>query len=354
MPSARPSPAAPAAVGVGDGVEADVAEARLALADQDRRAVDQDAVDQIGGEEGGGGGRSAFDQQVVDVMKSVHILRRRQHFPALDRLAAGQQGAARRSVLEPGQADVEPRRVGEIGAAPDQDHVAVGALEMDVGAGILAGDPFRFARGQRDLAVDRQRQLERDARAAEREPGEIAGHACGARPRRRRRSSTLIPAACEALRSPARRCAGRDPRSRRRRGRSRPRRSARSRSGRARCDGRRARGWCRASRRFAFSPASASATASAWGRPPGCGRAAADDLRRPATITQPTLGLGAVGRARASPSAIASAIQLGVTQCRAASRASGTGAAALLARGVALGLVLLLVGDDLGVGAVGR
>ena len=99
----------PAAMGVGDRVEPDIAEARLALADQDRRAVDQDAVDQIGGEEGGRGGRSALDQQVVDVMKSIDILRRRKGFPALDRFAAGQQRAARRPLLEPRQADVELR-----------------------------------------------------------------------------------------------------------------------------------------------------------------------------------------------------------------------------------------------------
>ena len=40
---------APAAVGVGDRIEADIAEARLALADDDRRAVDQDPVDQVFG-----------------------------------------------------------------------------------------------------------------------------------------------------------------------------------------------------------------------------------------------------------------------------------------------------------------
>ena len=41
------------------------------------------------------------------------------------------------------------------------------ALQMDVRARVLAGDPFALARRKRDLAVDRQRELERDARAAE-------------------------------------------------------------------------------------------------------------------------------------------------------------------------------------------
>ena len=83
-------------------------------------------------EEGGRGRRSALDQQVVDVMKSIHILRISKGFPAIDRLAASQQRAARRRVLKPGQPHVEPRLVGEVGAAADQDHVAVRALEMDV------------------------------------------------------------------------------------------------------------------------------------------------------------------------------------------------------------------------------
>src|SRR3954470_19221999 len=65
----------PPAVGVGNGVEADIAEARLALADDDRGAVDQDPVDQIFAEEGGRRRRPAFDQQLVDVMKSRYIPR---------------------------------------------------------------------------------------------------------------------------------------------------------------------------------------------------------------------------------------------------------------------------------------
>ena len=38
---------APAAVGVGDGLEADIAEARLPFADDDRGPVDQDPVDEV-------------------------------------------------------------------------------------------------------------------------------------------------------------------------------------------------------------------------------------------------------------------------------------------------------------------
>ncbi len=176
----------PAAVRVGDRVEADIAERRLALADDDRRPVDQDAIDQILGQEGGRGGRSALDQQVVDVMKSAHILRISKDFPTVHRVAASQQRAPRRAPFQAWQAHVEPGLVGEIGAAADQDHVRMRALEVDVAARVLARDPFQFAGGQRDLAVDRQRELQRDSRpselqarepAGERPPGRLAAHA---------------------------------------------------------------------------------------------------------------------------------------------------------------------------------
>ncbi len=54
-------------MGVGEVSEADIADRGLAVADQDRRPVDEHPVDEIGGEEGRGGGRSALGQQVVDV-----------------------------------------------------------------------------------------------------------------------------------------------------------------------------------------------------------------------------------------------------------------------------------------------
>ena len=54
-------------MGVGERLEADRRNAGLALADQDRRAVDEQPVDQVGGEEGGGGLGPALDQQIVDV-----------------------------------------------------------------------------------------------------------------------------------------------------------------------------------------------------------------------------------------------------------------------------------------------
>ncbi len=136
---------APAAVRVGDRVEPDIAERGLALADDDRRAIDQDAVDQILGEKGRRGGRPALDEEIVDVMKPVHILRISKGFPALDRFAASEQRAPRRELFKPGQPDVERGPVGEPGAATNENHVAMRPLEMDVAPRVLAGDPFRFA-----------------------------------------------------------------------------------------------------------------------------------------------------------------------------------------------------------------
>ena len=153
------------------------AERRLALADQDRRAVDEQPVDQIGGEEGGGGLGAALDQQVVDVGEGADRLRAAKPGAAVDGRAGGEQGPARRAVLEARQAHVEPRLVRLVGAAADQDHVAAGAFEMGVGARFLAGDPFAFAGGQRDPAVDRHGELQRDIGTAEPDAGEEAGHA---------------------------------------------------------------------------------------------------------------------------------------------------------------------------------
>src|SRR6476661_872647 len=111
----------PAAMGVGEADEADMADRLLALADQDRRAVDQHAVDQVGGEEGGGGGGAAFDQQIVDVMKPAHRLGLGERRPTFAGLAAGEQGATWGPFLEPRQPHVELRLVGVISAAPDED-----------------------------------------------------------------------------------------------------------------------------------------------------------------------------------------------------------------------------------------
>ena len=50
---------------LGEVGQADVAERCLARADQDRRAVEQEPVDQVGPQEGGGRLRTALDEEVV-------------------------------------------------------------------------------------------------------------------------------------------------------------------------------------------------------------------------------------------------------------------------------------------------
>ncbi len=96
-------------------------------------------------------------------------------FPSFDRRTASQQGPPRRAFLKPRKPNVEPRLVGEIGAAPDEDHVRMRPLQMDMPPGIFASDPLRFARWKRDLAVDRQRELQSDPRSTQPEARQIAG-----------------------------------------------------------------------------------------------------------------------------------------------------------------------------------
>ncbi len=109
-------------------------------------------------------------------MKSIDIPRIRKHFPAVDRLAASKDRAARRPVLQPWKAYIEPGRVGLIGTAPHQDHVGLRAFQMDVLSCVLARDPFALAGGQRNLAVNGERQLQRDSGAPEPLTGQPAGH----------------------------------------------------------------------------------------------------------------------------------------------------------------------------------
>ena len=50
----------------GERIEAELRDHILARADRERRAIPEQAIDQIGREKGGGGPRPAFDEQVID------------------------------------------------------------------------------------------------------------------------------------------------------------------------------------------------------------------------------------------------------------------------------------------------
>jgi len=63
-------------VRVGQVAEADIAERGLAAADQDRRAVEQQPVDQIRGEERRRYGRAALDEDMVDGGEGGDVVRR--------------------------------------------------------------------------------------------------------------------------------------------------------------------------------------------------------------------------------------------------------------------------------------
>ena len=52
---------------LGEAGEADIAQRAAARPDQDRRAIQQQAIDQIGGEEGRCRASAAFDQDVIDI-----------------------------------------------------------------------------------------------------------------------------------------------------------------------------------------------------------------------------------------------------------------------------------------------
>ena len=147
-------------VAVWDRSSSIVPQAAIVLAPQ----ADQDSIGEVFGEEGGRGRRSALNQQLIDVMKSIDILRISKGFPSLDRVATRKQRSPRRAFFEPRQANVESRPIRKKSAASNQDHVRMGTFQVDVPPRVLACDPFALARGQCDLPVDRQRKLQRDAR----------------------------------------------------------------------------------------------------------------------------------------------------------------------------------------------
>jgi hypothetical protein len=81
-------------------------------------------------------------------------------------VTAAEHDAARAARLQAGQADIEPRCVGAHRACADQDGIAARAFEMRVRARGIAGDPAAAAIGHRDAAVERGCELERHMRAA--------------------------------------------------------------------------------------------------------------------------------------------------------------------------------------------
>ena len=167
--------------------------------DDDRRLVPEQAVDQIGGDEGGGDRGTALDQDSGDTLpgerrqgparlhaSALHLGRdkdhgtRRRQGPGAGRIgpldgddpkrhpaggggeaAAGRQtqpriehDADRRAALHPLEPAVEQRVVGERGAGADQDRVVRGAVEMGAPPRRRAGDPARRPRRRRDPAVE--------------------------------------------------------------------------------------------------------------------------------------------------------------------------------------------------------
>ena len=89
-------------MGGGEVRQADITDRGAAGADQDGGAVDEEAVDQVCREKGCCRAGAAFDEEVVDVGEVVDVLGAGEPEPADRRVAAGEQGAPRRTVFESG------------------------------------------------------------------------------------------------------------------------------------------------------------------------------------------------------------------------------------------------------------
>ena len=188
----------------------------------------------------------------------------------------------------------QPRIVGEHGADADQHRIVRVAQAHHVGARRVAGDPLRLAGDGGDLAVERDRRLERERRAA---------RACAQRQERPVRALALRRAARRRVTAIAARAAGRcdaaavagdrildadhDARDARVAHDRRARRRAAVVVARLEVDvERRAAAPCRRASR---------ARRSRRGRCPGPGaRPRRSPCRARSTITQPTIGFGAV------------------------------------------------------------
>ena len=208
----------------------------------------------------------------------------------------------RAAVVHPEVADVQARVVAPHRAGADQHRVGLGAHQVHLGAGARPGDPAALAGAGGDPAVERGGELQGQHRPPGRQPAEEAAvdrHRLGGEAADLDRD----PGGAQRLDAARRLPAGPGPRSRRRRGRPRRPPAPRRRAGSRRC-GRRARASRRPWRRGRASPASASATVSACGRPPAPVRPR-PTTASPCTRMQPTVGFGQVcpSPRRASPSA---------------------------------------------------
>lgn len=107
----------------GEVGQSDVAECRHAAADHDWRAVEQQAIDESGPQERGGGLRTAFDQKVVHLFKVGNGRGITQDLPTVVTPATREEDTTRGSVLKPRQSYVQLRRINLIRAAPDKDRL---------------------------------------------------------------------------------------------------------------------------------------------------------------------------------------------------------------------------------------
>ena len=207
----------------GQVVQADVPDRRFSRADDDRGPVEQEAIDEIGGEESGSGLGPAFDEQVLDVRHRGNGFGRRQRSPSDGRAAPRQHPAGGAARFQSRQAHVEPGPVRPQGAAADQDRVGSRALRVAMGARRRPGDPAACAVGKGDLAIERRGEFQCDLRAAVTPAHQISGQAGFGGRRTNDPGGEFRP--LRSGRCPRLRCVGPDRRSRslRARGRHSPR-----------------------------------------------------------------------------------------------------------------------------------
>ena len=150
---------------------------RRAATDQDRRAIEQQAIDEIGGDQAGGEPRSPFGQHQIGIGDRRQRCRIEQ---VADIIAPRIGGTHHRHfggpILQPGQPHIETRVVGAECPTPDEDQIGPRAFKMGVGARPRPGDPLAFARRQRHRAIERHRELQGDLRPATAQTAEEPRH----------------------------------------------------------------------------------------------------------------------------------------------------------------------------------
>ena len=174
----------------------------MPAADQDRRAIEEQAIDQVGGAGKRrrcarrlrrAGGRRRSSDAIVD--------RTCDHAPSPGGAVGGRASARTPARRRDPPAPAAARRAlgASASSVPRPTRIASCRARSRCACARASapGDPPALAVGQRDAAVERGGELERDVRPAQRPPGQEPRHRRARLGRARRRSSTAIPAVAQ-------------------------------------------------------------------------------------------------------------------------------------------------------------